>query len=120
MRSFRTLGRRPVNLAFATLKLRSLCECQAEAEHAYGFAVAKQLRARLAGLREAETVLELPAGRPREIPSKPHNNYAVNLTKGFWLVLRANHSRIPILETGKVDWSEVSRVMIMRIEDGHA
>ena len=55
-------SRSPVNLAFATLKLRSLCECQAKAEHEFGFAVAKQLRARLADLREVDTVLKLPAG----------------------------------------------------------
>jgi hypothetical protein len=108
-----------VNLAFATLRIRSLCECQAEAEEAYGFAVAKQLRARLADLREVDTVLELPVGRPREIPASPHNNYALNLAKGYRLVMRANHHKIPILESGRVDWSEVSRVMIIRIEDGH-
>jgi hypothetical protein len=109
----------PVNLAFATIKLRSLCECQAKAEDAYGVAVARHLRARLADLREVDTVLELPAGRPRELSARPYNNYGVNLAKGYRLVMRANHSKIPVLETGKVDWAEVTRVMIMRIEDGH-
>ena len=109
-----------VNLAFATLKVRSLCECQATAEKEYGCAVAKQLRARLADLREADTVLELPLGRRREIPSEPHNLYAVDLAKGYRLVMQANHNRIPVRETGNVDWSEVTRVMIMRIEDSHA
>jgi hypothetical protein len=85
----------------------------------YGFSVAKQLRARLADLREAETVLELPAGKPREIPAQPHNNYAVTLAQGYRLVMRANHSNIPVLDNGKVDWAKVSRVMIMRIEDYH-
>jgi len=113
-------GIRQVNLAFATLKLRSLCECQAKAEHQFGFAVAKQLRARLADLREVDTVLELPAGRPRRIPARPHEYYVINLAKGYRLVLRANHSNIPVLATGKVDWSEVSRVMIIRIEGGRA
>jgi toxin HigB-1 len=109
-----------VNLAFATLKLRSLCECQARAEDELGFAVAKQLRARMADLREVNTVLELPAGSPHEIPAKPYGNFAVNLAKGYRLVMRANHSNIPVLGTGEVDWAEVSRVMIIRIEDGDA
>jgi len=110
----------PVNLAFATLKIRSLCECQATAEKEYGFAVAKQLRARLADLRAVDTVLELPVGRPRERPAKPHNVYVVDVAKSYRLVLRANHNKIPVTKTGKVDWSEVSRVMIIRIEDSHA
>ena len=41
----------------------------------------------MADLRAAENVLELPAGRPREIPGTPHNNYAVKLAEGYRLVL---------------------------------
>jgi toxin HigB-1 len=108
-----------VNIAFATLTIRALCECQATAEKKYGFAVAKQLRSIVADLREVGTVLELPVGRPREIPATPHNMYAVDLAKGYCLVMRANHNRIPVTEMGTVDWSEVSRVMIIRIEDHH-
>ena len=109
-----------VNLAFKNLDIRSLCECQATAERKYGFAVAKQLRARLADLREVDTVLELPAGGTREIPANPHNNLAVNLADSYRLILQANHSEIPVTDTGMVNWSEVSRVMILRIEDSHA
>ncbi len=108
-----------VNLAFATLKIRSLCESQANAEKEFGFAVAKQLRATLTDLRAVDTVLDLPVGRPREVPEKPCSIYAMDLGKGYTLLLRANHNKIPLTETGKIDWSQVHRVMIIGIKDGH-
>jgi hypothetical protein len=114
--SYRRLESCPVNIAFSTLKLRSLCESQAKAEHQYGYKVAKQLRARLAELRAVDTVLELPAGRPREIAGNPHKNYAVNLADGYRLVLGANHTKVPVLESGGIDWAQVSWVMVVRIE----
>jgi proteic killer suppression protein len=105
-----------VNLAFRTLKLREVCLSQTKAEAKYGYKVAKLLRERLADLRAAETVLELVAGRPREIPSKPHNKYAISLTDGYRLVLRVNHAEVPLQKSGQVDWALVTRVMILGIE----
>jgi proteic killer suppression protein len=113
-------GTCPVIIAFSTKKLRSLCEFQTKAEREYGLEVAKQLRARLADLREAETVLELPAGRPREIDGAPHKNYALDLADGYWLVLSVNHGKVPVLKTGGVDWARVSRIKIQKIEVCHA
>lgn len=73
----------------------------------------------MADLREAETVFELPAGRPREIEGSPHNNYAVDLADDLRLVLRANHSDVPALKTGGVDWARVRRIKVYRIEVDH-
>jgi len=115
----RDSGAIPVKLAFKSLRLRTLCEQQAAAEREYGFKLARRLRARVAELRAAETVLELPAGRPREIPGRPFSNYAVNLTEGYRLVLSANHGEVPVLDAGGVDWAGVSRVMVVRIEVGN-
>lgn len=114
-----TTGVRIVNLAFATLKIRSLCECQAKAEREFGFGVAKELRARIADLQAADTAGDLPAGKPRRMTGKP-DLFVLDLARGFRLILRANHSRVPVLQNGHVDWTQVSRVMILRIEDSHA
>src|SRR5262245_53225573 len=62
--SERNPGVRPVNLAFSTLELRTVCENQVAAERAYGIEVARDLRARLADLQDAENVRELLAGEP--------------------------------------------------------
>lgn len=108
-----------VNLAFPTKKLRSICNCQTIAENEFGITVAKALRARLADLREVDTILELPAGRPSEVAAKPHNLYSVQLGRGYRIVLSANHENLPLTKSGKIDWSKVTRAMILRIEAYH-
>jgi proteic killer suppression protein len=112
-------SRRPVIIAFSTRKLRSLCESQTKAEGEYGIRVAKELRARLADIREANSVLDLPAGRPREIDGNPHKHYAVDLADGYRLVLCINHSKVPLLKSRRVDWANVSRIKVHRIEVKH-
>src|SRR4051812_25948992 len=91
----RKLDGRPVNLAFETLALRTLCECQSKAERELGIRAAARLRERLADIRAAEVVTDLVAGRPREIQGGLHRHYAVDLTKSHRLVFCANHNRIP-------------------------
>ncbi len=82
--------------------------------------MAKKLRARLADLREAETITDIPAGQPREIEGGRFGYYAVKLADGFRLVLSANHNEMPLLANGKIDWSKVSRVKIRKIEKSEA
>jgi len=110
---------RAVNLAFDTLALRSLCECQSKAERALGLRAAARLRDRLADIRAADVVSELVAGRPREIEGGRHRHFAVDLADGYRLVLCANHVRIPVHETNRVDWSRVTQVKVLKIEVGH-
>lgn len=106
-----------LNLAFSSLELRTLCECQAAAERTYGIVVARELRARLADMREATTVLELLAGNPHEVEDGRHRCYQVGLPEDFRIVVCANHDPLPRHEgTGGVEWSRVTRVKITRIE----
>jgi proteic killer suppression protein len=108
-----------VILAFSTKALRSLCECQAKAERELGFRVAKKLRERLADIRAASNVTDLVAGRPREIEGGRLPNYVINLADGYRMVLCANHNKIPLTKSRRIDWSKVSRVRIHRIEVAH-
>src|SRR5262245_50255130 len=103
-----TTGACLVKLAFATIALRSLCEQQAKAERVLGMKVAEKLRERLADMEAADNVLELLAGRPREVPGNPLPHYAVDLADGFRLVFAANHNDVPMLKKGRVDWKNVS------------
>jgi len=110
---------RSLNLAFETLAIRSFCECQSKAERAFGIKVATRLRDRLADIRAADTVMDLIAGRPREIEGGRHRLFAGDLANGCSLLFCANHVRIPVKETDRVDWSKVTRVKILKIEVRH-
>ena len=109
-----------LELAFASKSLRQLCENEAKATQDLGGRVAQKLRRRLADLRAATSVNDLVAGRPRELEGVPHRNLGVNLSEGSRIVFCANHNTIPVLPSGEVDWSRVSRVKILRIERANA
>ena len=115
----RKLDASPVNLAFDTFALRSLCESQLKADRELGTKVAARLRDRLADIRAADTVADLAAGRPREIEGGRPRCFSLELADGYHLVFCANHNRIPVNETGGVDWSRVTRIKILQIEVRH-
>jgi proteic killer suppression protein len=98
-----------VNLSFPTQELRTLCEHQAVAERALGIDAARQLFARLADLREADTMLDLPAVDSREVEIDGVWHYAFELDDGFLMLLRPGHKT---QADGRVDWAEVTRVRI--------
>jgi toxin HigB-1 len=108
-----------MQLAFATKSLRQLCENGARAKRDLGLQMAEQLRGRLADLRAAMSVKDLVVGRPREVDGMPKSHIAVDLYEGYHIVSCANHNSIPILESGDVDWSKVTRIKILRIESEH-
>lgn len=106
-----------MNLAFSSRELRTLCKSQTVAERAYGVVVARELRGRLADIREAGSVLELLAGHPREVSDGRHRCYEVSLPEAYRLLICANHDPLPFQGgTGRIDWSRVSRVRIASID----
>jgi hypothetical protein len=104
-----------LELAFATKALRTLCENEAAATHELGTERANGLKRRLADLRAAENAGELVAGRPRQA-SDSNNRLKIDISDTSCLVLSSNHATIPRLDSGGVDWPNVTRVKVLRIE----
>ena len=75
------------------------------------------MKNRLADLRAATYVADLPAGRPQPLDGPDRGSLADELTDGHRVVLAANHRKNPITESGDIDWQRVSRVKILRIEN---
>ena len=92
-----------------------MCENEAAAIRELGAECAGALKRRLADLRAVENVAELVAGRPRKA-SNSDKDLMIDLSDSFVLVLHANHTPIPRIDSGGVDWSRVSRVKLLRIE----
>jgi len=106
-----------LEIAFAEKADRRLCENEAIAERMLGIKVADKLKRRLADLRAATTVADIVAGKPQVLFGKYKHQIAVELCDGYSLVFCANHNTNPILESDKIDWSRVSRIQILRIEN---
>lgn len=109
-------ARNSVELAFAEKPLRQLCESEEAARRILGEQVATKLRRRLADLRAAATIKDLVVGRPREIEGTSGSAMAIDLHRRSRMVFDANHNSIPTLKSGRVDWSRVTRIKILRID----
>lgn len=105
-----------MEIAFDTISLRKLCESESEAQRKLGVEIAKNLKRRLADLRAATSVKDLVAGRPRELDGA---RYRLDLSEGCLIIFCANHTTVPELKSGKVDWTRVSRVKLLEIERDH-
>lgn len=107
-------GIRKLELAFDSRALRTVCESEAEARRELGTAMADILKRRLADLRAATSVRDLVAGNPRVGPDG--QIMLLDLADGYRLVIKANHINNPLTGTAGLDWEQVTRVKIIRIE----
>jgi hypothetical protein len=104
-----------LELAFAQKSLRDLCESQLKAERRLGIAVAAALRARLADLRDAESVDDVIAGPPLVLNDEPPGRIAVPLSATVSIVFSANHASVPFKDPKHVNWSRVTRIKIIEV-----
>ncbi len=105
-----------VEIAFATRQLRDICEKEASAVDAFGVAGVGALKRRLADLRAANSVEDLVAGRPTQLDGADAGQLSIPLTKNLRMVLSANHPHNPTTENGDINWAQVRRVKLQRIE----
>ena len=77
--------------------------------------MAAHLRARLADLRAADSVADVPFTYISNSSNDAQGIITVDLDGGQSFDLAANHRTIPKLSDGTVDWTRVTRVKILRV-----
>jgi hypothetical protein len=107
-----------LEFAFESKELRDICESESEAKRHLGDPVAEMLRHRLADLDAAPSAKDLIAGQPRL--GEDAETMVVDLCEGSRLVFTANHPSNPMTATGELDWANVRRIRILRIETNRA
>ena len=108
----------PLQLAFNTRELRTLCESEDAAREAFGDDVAESLKARLADLRAAENIDDLVVGRPRT--SADSGMMVLDLHGSHVLKFVPNHVQRSV-DAPKAEWGRVKRIKVTSIgkhEDG--
>ncbi len=103
-----------MQLAFDSKELREICESDSQARLDLGDAVAEMLKHRLADMRAAKSAKDLVAGKPRTHPDSQH--MLIDLSDGYTIVFKANHTNNPLTEAGDLDWAKVTRIKILRID----
>ncbi len=108
-----------VKISFGSESLREICEKKSVATRKFGLPSAKKLVSRLADLQAASCVTDLPAGKPHPLKRDRLGQYAVWLAGGHRLCFEPTNDPVPVLETGQIDWGQVTEVRIVYIGDYH-
>lgn len=101
-------------VAFRTKNLRVLCEDPEVAAAELGDEVARLLRARLADLRSADGLFDLPTGNPRV----EDEHFLLNLGAA-WITRWVPYGKsAKLTASGALDWAGVTRVKLVGIDRG--
>lgn len=110
-----------MELEFASASLRKRMEDEKAMSKAYGER-AKTLRLRLALLRQATNLADVPHVPPprrHRLTGDRDGQYAVDLKQPWRLVFEPANDPLPLLEDGSVDLAAVTRVRILDVTDYH-
>jgi proteic killer suppression protein len=110
-----------VDILFATKRLAKQCASDRIRAKAFGGETAKVLRRRLDQLRAADdlAVMRTLPGRCHELTGDRKGELAVDLRGPYRLVFEPAANHPPTKEDGGLDWSRVTAVRILEVEDYH-
>ena len=105
-----------MELSFRTQRLRTLCEEHSAAVRAIGEPAADVLRTRIADLRAATYLSDLPAGRPAVIEgNRPQLQFELRAGRSLLMVVGAGNQRVPRTDEGGLDQTRVRRALVQDI-----
>lgn len=111
-----------MEIGFATKKLAKLCNSQKEMRAKLGPRCAERLEQRLVELKAAMTLEDmrhLRAARCHELTADRKGQLAVDLVHPRRLIFEPDHDPLPAKSDGGLDWSQVTKVVIVEIVDYH-
>lgn len=121
LRGTSSVDRRSVEILFANKKLQQLCQSRQALQREHGQSCARKATGRLQDL-EAATSLEdmrtLP-GSCHELTGDRAGQLAIRLSGGKRLILKPASDPAPAKADGGLDWTNVTAIQIVAIEDYH-
>ena len=111
-------------LAFQDKKFEKECQDEKLLRRHHGAQRAKLLQRRLAQLRAAPTLAALwppysgPA-RCHELSSNLRGFFSVDLDHPYRLLFQPNQNPVPQRPEGGIDWTQITALKILRVEDTH-
>jgi len=114
-----------MKINFKTKKLEKSFNETAQLEATHGKVRAKKIRVRMQEFRAAETLMDFwppksPPGRCHELTEgKRHGQLSVDLDHPYRLIFLPDHDPEPTKPDGGLDWSQVTGIKIVGVEDTH-
>lgn len=111
-----------MDILFATGKLRRIFNEHKLLARRYGPREAELIERRLADLRAARTLEvlhSLPQHRCHELRGDLAGRLSIDLVHPYRLIIEPADEPRPVKPDGGLDWSRVTRIMIVGVEDTH-
>jgi proteic killer suppression protein len=111
-----------MDILFGSTKLEKECNSDTLLVRRYGAQSAKLIRRRLDELRAAESldiISRLPQARCHELKGDRARQLSVDLKHPYRLVFEPAQAPAPQKEAGGLDWSKVTAVRVLGVEDTH-
>ena len=110
-----------MELTYKTKKLEKQLTHPKELLRAYG-RIGRKVNQRvneLMGVDSLAVMRTLPAARCHELGGERKGQLAVDVSGNYRLIFEPNHTPIPQKDDGGLNWGEVTRIRIIKIEDYH-
>jgi len=110
-----------VDIQFGSAKLAKECNSAKLLLKTQGEARAKLIRRRLDALRAAVVLDDLrnTPGRLHELKGERKGQFSLDLDGPYRLLFFANHNPVPACPEGGMDWTRITAVTILGVEDTH-
>ena len=111
-----------MEILYQSRQLQKICISEKEMVRKLGQRMADVLKRRLTELEGAlslEDMRFLPAARCHELAQTRKGQLAVDLVHPKRLVFKPDHDPLPRKEDGGLDWTQVTRILVMEIVDYH-
>lgn len=110
-----------MDISLDNRRVARLCNEQRRAVRQLGQAAANRLRRRLDDLAAAPNLeaLRNAPGRCHELTGNRAGQFAMTVSGGWRLVFVPDHDPVPMRSAGGIDWSSVTRVLILEVVDYH-
>ena len=114
-----------MEISFKNQKLAKTLNEEALLKRKHGAKRAKKIKMRLAELRAAESLKDF--WPPKSPPQRCHEltqgqrkgQLSVDLDHPYRLIFVPHHDPLPLLPDGGLDWSRVTAIKILGVEDTH-
>jgi plasmid maintenance system killer protein len=111
-----------MEVSFATRKMQKACSSDKAMRRRWGAALAQRLQQRLAELAAAGSLADLsrlPPARCHELTGDRAGQLSVDLTHPYRLLFAPDNDPIPRKDDGGLDWTKVTKVVVLEICDTH-
>jgi plasmid maintenance system killer protein len=111
-----------MEIIFKTRKLQKVCNDHKLLVRRYGPRRAKLIRRRLDDLHAADVLADissLPQARCHQLIDDREGQLSVDLDHPYRLVFEPANDPLPVKPDGGLDWTKVTVVMIIDVEDTH-